>query len=210
MKPIDDEVAIVYRVAAACLAYPDDEFAADLPAFDRALAGLRHPGAALLREFLGVSAELGPDARTAAYVDTFDFANRHSLYLTWWTDGDTRNRGAALVRFKDRYRAEGFDFDDDELPDFLPAVLEFSALARTGALLLEYRPALELLRIALRERRDPFAAVLSAVCATLPGAGPADRAQARALARSGPPRETVGLEPYGHLGLLPLLTGDQR
>ncbi|MEV6275275.1 nitrate reductase molybdenum cofactor assembly chaperone [Nocardia sp. NPDC051832] len=210
MTRIDDEVAIIYRVAAACLAYPDAEFHADIPRFDAALARLRHATAPILREFLSTTAELSPDQRTAAYVETFDFTNRHSLYLTWWSDGDTRNRGAALVRFKDRYRAHGFDFDDGELPDFLPAVLEFSALARTGAVLLEHRPALELLRIALGDKGNDYAAVLTAVCATLPGSSPKDRAAARAMARLGPPRETVGLEPYGHLGMLPLLTGDPR
>ncbi|WP_194819734.1 nitrate reductase molybdenum cofactor assembly chaperone [Nocardia sp. XZ_19_385] len=210
MKRISDDIAIVYRVAAACLAYPDAEFRTDIAEFDRALGPVRHPAAARLREFLGATAQLGDDQRTAAYVDTFDFTNRHSLYLTWWTDGDTRNRGQALVRFKDRYRAHGFDFDGDELPDYLPAVLEFSALARTDALLLEHRPALELLRIALSEKDNAFAPVLTGLCETLPGPSPTDRAQARAMARSGPPRETVGLEPYGHLGMLPLLTGDPR
>ncbi|MFC9897487.1 nitrate reductase molybdenum cofactor assembly chaperone [Nocardia sp. NPDC127579] len=207
---MNDEIALVYRAAAACLAYPDAEFDADIPLFDSALARVRHPGARLLREFLSTAAELDLDRRATAYVDTFDFTNRHSLYLTWWTDGDTRNRGAALVRFKDYYRARGFDFGGDELPDFLPAVLEFSALARTTALLLEHRPALELLRIALRDKDNAYAAVLAGICATLPGPSPRDRAAARAMARGGPPRESVGLEPYGHLAMLPLLTGDRR
>ncbi|MEV0251222.1 nitrate reductase molybdenum cofactor assembly chaperone [Nocardia sp. NPDC050712] len=210
MTRVHDEAAIVYRVAAACLAYPDAEFISDIPELDGALASSKHAAARSVREFFAATAQLAPEQRTSAYVDTFDFTNRHSLYLTWWTDGDTRNRGTALVGFKDRYRAHGFDFDDAELPDFLPAVLEFSALARTDALLLEHRPALELLRLALGDQGNAYAAVLTGVCATLPGASPKDRAAARAMARGGPPRETVGLEPYGHLGMLPLLTGDQR
>jgi nitrate reductase delta subunit len=47
------------------------------------------------------------------------------------------------------------------------------------------------------------------VCAALPGASPADRAQALAMARGGRPHEDVGLSPYGHLRLLPVLTGDR-
>ncbi|MVU82378.1 nitrate reductase molybdenum cofactor assembly chaperone [Nocardia sp. ET3-3] len=210
MSGISDEVAVVYRIAAACLAYPGDEFNAALAAFDTITASMRHPAAGPLREFLTGTMSLSEAAHTTLYVDTFDFTNKHSLYLSWWTDGDTRNRGAALVGFKDHYRAHGFDFDDSELPDFLPAVLEFSALSRTNALLIEHRPALELLRIALAEKDNAYAQVLAAVCATLPGASPKDRAAARAMARSGPPRESVGLEPYGHLGMLPLLTGDRR
>ncbi|GAB2530185.1 nitrate reductase molybdenum cofactor assembly chaperone [Nocardia heshunensis] len=210
MTPISDEIAVVYRIAAACLAYPGDEFNESLQGFDTIAAALRHPASGPLREFLTWTTRLSEAAHTTAYVETFDFTNRHSLYLTWWTDGDTRNRGMGLVRFKEHYRAHGFDFDDSELPDFLPAVLEFSALSRTNTLLSEHRPALELLRIALAEKNNEYALVLAAVCATLPGASPKDRAQAKAMARSGPPRETVGLEPYGHLGMLPLLTGDRR
>ena len=47
-------------------------------------------------------------------------------------------------------------------------------------------------------RRGMFkgSAVLQAVCETLPGVSPADRQAALALARSGPPREAVGLDPY--------------
>ena len=39
-------------------------------------------------------------------------------------------------------------------------------------------------------------ACVAAVCATLPGASPADRAAVRRWSAAGPPTETVGLEPY--------------
>jgi nitrate reductase delta subunit len=101
----------------------------------------------------------------------------------------------ALVRFKEVYREHGLEFSGAELPDFLPAVLEFSAQAGT-VLLREHRSGLELLRIALTDHGTPYAQVLDAICATLPGPSPKDRAEALALARSGPPREEVGLEPF--------------
>ncbi|KOG85650.1 hypothetical protein ADK38_35490, partial [Streptomyces varsoviensis] len=83
-------------------------------------------------------------------------------------------------------------------PDFLPAVLEFAARCpRSGlALLGEHRPALDLLRQALEAYRSPYADVLRAVRDTLPPAVPADRATARALARTGPPGENVGLDVF--------------
>lgn len=194
--------AIVYQVAARCLAYPDEAFLAELPRLRAALDEVSHRAARPLRAFTDSPVD------AAHYVETFDFSKRHSLYLSWWTDGDTRRRGEALVRFKEVYRAHGLEFEHDELPDFLPVVLEFTALTGSDALLREHRPALELLRFALGD--DPYALVLEAVCATLPGPSPKDQAEARALARNGPARENVGLEPYGHLGLLPVLTGDQR
>jgi nitrate reductase delta subunit len=87
-------------------------------------------------------------------------------------------------------------------------VLEFAACAdaESGlALLQEYRASIELLRIALQEKQSPYAAAAVAVCATLPGESPVDRAAVMAMVgMSGPhPTETVGLEPYDPR-LLPL------
>lgn len=194
--------AVVRQVAARCLGYPDDGFFAALPLLRRAL-----PGGHALHGFLDHAAGTGPAALAAHYVEVFDFKARRCLYLTWWTDGDTRRRGMAMVRFKEVYRAHGMQLTDEELPDFLPAVLEFTAATGDEALLRAHRPAVELLRLSLADHGTPYAAVLTAVCATLPGPSPKDRAAALALARSGPPREDVGLEPYGQLphGLLPLV-----
>ncbi|MEP6648853.1 MAG: hypothetical protein ABJA74_02940 [Lapillicoccus sp.] len=61
-----------------------------------------------------------------------------------------------------------------------------------------------MLRIALQEKQSPYAAAVAAVCATLPGESPADRAAVQAMAGApGPPAESVGLEPYDPR-LLPL------
>jgi nitrate reductase delta subunit len=208
-SPVPYETAVLYQAAARLLVYPDQMLVDQLPLLRAALATGGNPSRLLLPL---VDHLTGPElpALATEYVRTFDFTSRHCLHLTWWTDGDTRRRGAALVRFKERYRAHGLEPTDapgdDDLPDFLPVVLEFSAFARTDVLLREHRPALELLRLALTESGTPYARALEAVCATLPGASPADRAQAMAMARNGPPTEDVGLTPYGHLGLLPVLT----
>ncbi|MEU6125417.1 nitrate reductase molybdenum cofactor assembly chaperone [Streptomyces sp. NPDC047123] len=184
--------AVLYQAAALCLAYPDDEFRARLPL-------IRAAAPAGLDGFLDHAERTDARELAAHYVQVFDFKNRHSLYLSWWRDGDTRRRGMALVRFKEVYREHGLEFTGEELPDFLPAVLEFSAQAGPE-LLTEHRSGLELLRIALTDFGTPYAAVIEAVCSTLPGPSPKDRAQALALARSGPPREDVGLQPFALIG----------
>ncbi|MCF2533774.1 nitrate reductase molybdenum cofactor assembly chaperone [Yinghuangia soli] len=202
-----EDEALLHQAAACLLGYPDDAFAAQLPLVRAALADVKGPGADRLRSFADHAAGTPTAELAEHYVQVFDFA-RAGLYLSWWTDGDTRRRGQSLVRFKEHYRAHGFEFaaGAEELPDYLPVVLEFSAAARTAGLLAAHRPALELLRLALVDADTPYRLVLDGVCATLPGPSPKDRAEARALIRSGPPSEDVGLEPYGHLGLLPLLT----
>ena len=129
----------------------------------------------------------------------FDLSKRHALYLSYWTDGDTRRRGMVLVDFLQRYRDAGLDLGDTgELPDHLPLVLEFARHRpdEGAALLQEYRASLELIRLALADRGSPYSGVVAAVCATLPGRSPADRQQAMAMAAAGPPTESVGLDPY--------------
>ncbi|GAA5019027.1 nitrate reductase molybdenum cofactor assembly chaperone [Kitasatospora paranensis] len=208
MSGTDRDRAVLYQAAAHCLVYPDAEFLARLPLVRAAVDGLAGRAAGLLRPFLAYAAATPPADLAAHYVQVFDFRNRHCLHLSWWRDGDTRRRGSSLVRFKEAYRAHGLEFDGRELPDFLPAVLEFGAATGCTDLLTEHRAGLELLRLALAEADTPYAGVPAAVCATLPGPSPRDRAEARALARGGPPREEVGMEPYGRPGLLPVLNGE--
>ncbi|MCX2183538.1 nitrate reductase molybdenum cofactor assembly chaperone [Streptomyces sp. SKN60] len=189
--------AVVRLVAARCLAYPDERLYAELPLLRGALEGVRGGGG--LAAFLDHAERTAPLELAAHYTDTFDTHNRRCLYLTWWTDGDTRRRGLSLVRIKGVYRDHGLEFDSDELPDFLPAALEFAARHEEPgtALLQEHRAGLELLRLALAGVDTPYTGVLEAVCGTLPGPSPQTKEEAKALARSGPPRELVGLEPFG-------------
>ena len=151
--------AVLYQAAALCLTYPGDDFRARLP--------LLREAAPQLREFVDHAAVTPAQELAAHYVQVFD-SNRHSLYLSWWQDGDTRRRGMSLVRFKDVYRAAGLEFTGEELPDFLPAVLEFAARTGDLGLLTEHRDGLEQLRSRLTDFGTPYASVLDAVCAALP------------------------------------------
>ncbi|MER7194210.1 nitrate reductase molybdenum cofactor assembly chaperone [Streptomyces flaveolus] len=153
---------VLYQAAALCLTYPDDDFRARLP--------LLREAAPQLREFTDHAAVTPQGALQAHYVEVFDFKNRHSLYLSWWSDGDTRRRGMSLVRFKELYRAHGLEFTGEELPDFLPAVLEFTSRTGDAGLLVEHRDALGELHSRLAAAGTPYACVLAAVCATLPPA----------------------------------------
>lgn len=195
--------ALVRLVAGEVLQYPGDHFHDELPRLRAALAGAPAEPAALLGAFFDHAGRLTPVELCAAYTGTFDTRNRRCLYLTWWVDGDTRRRGLSLVRLKRIYRDFGLEFAGEELPDFLPVALEFAALREDAGteLLQEHRAGLELLRLALTEADSPYARVLEAVCTTLPGPSPATKAEAKALARNGPPQELVGagsaLEPFG-------------
>ena len=66
------------------------------------------------------------------YVETIDLHKRSGLYLTFYSDGDKRERGSALLRLKQLYRAAGLPLEGTELPDYLPVMLEFAAAAPRG------------------------------------------------------------------------------
>ena len=194
--------AVVCQAASVLLRYPDEDVRDRVPLVTGAVTALP-PGAArsALTRFLEHLADTSPRDLAEHYVATFDRRRRCCLYLTWWTDGETRRRGQALATLKDRYRRSCLELGGNELPDYLPVVLEYAAigdLADGLALLQEHRAGIELLRLALRDAGSPYTAVVEAVCALLPGPSPQDRAAAQRLARSGPPQETVGLElePY--------------
>lgn len=192
---------VTYQVASWCLGYPDPELVDRLPMLRAALAEQRDSEPTqMLRGVLDHIARTPLDTLTRHYVEVFDLSRKHALYLSYWTDGDTRRRGEVLGKFKQRYRDSGFLVQTGgELPDFLPMVLEYAALVDPDdgfELLQAYRPSLELLRIALQERETPYADAVVAVCETLPGASPADRSAVMRMAGAGPPTESVGLEPY--------------
>jgi nitrate reductase delta subunit len=203
--------ALVLQAASVCLRHPDAEFHAVLPAVRDALArtGRRERrAAALLDGFLEWARAAGEEA-AGHYAEVFDFRNRRSLHMSWWTDGDTRRRGETLVGFLRAYRRAGWEFTADELPDFLPALLEFGArLAAEGrareadALLAAQRPAVLRLREQLHACGTPYAAVLDAVGLVLPGR--AGRPVPAGAEQGPPPVETVGI---GGAGFGPYGTG---
>ncbi|SHN47016.1 nitrate reductase molybdenum cofactor assembly chaperone [Cryptosporangium aurantiacum] len=194
------QVATVRQVASLLLDYPDEQLVARVPLLRAALDSLPARLADPLRRVVD-HVEAGPlVVLQTAYVETFDLRRRCCLYLTYYRYGDTRKRGMALLRFKHLYSRAGLVLDHGELPDHLCVVLEFAATGdahRAEILLQEHRAGLELIRLSLEERGSPYADVLRAVCATLPPVRADDREAALALARSGPPTEEVGLDPYG-------------
>lgn len=192
--------ALIHRIVAFVLDYPDEELIARLPQLYAATATLGEPVAGRLHALLDHLGSTPLGELTADYVATFDLRRRCCLYLTYYAYGDTRKRGVALLTFKQAYRRGGLELAAQELPDHLCVLLEFAATtdAEVGTrLLLEHRAGLELLRLALVDAHSPYADALVAVSATLPPlAGPEREAVAR-LAAEGPPGEDVGLEPFG-------------
>lgn len=205
----DRQKRLVWRISGLLLDYPGEETLALVAQLRAEAAALPAPAGPALVAFLDDLAAVPPMDLARSYVETFDLKRRHCLHLTYFAYGDTRKRGMALLRFKHAYRESGAELGESELPDHLPVLLEFAATVDPTAgrrLLMEYLPALELLRRALREAATAHALLLDAVLATLPPLAPADLRRVAELAAQGPPDEEVGLEPFGD----PALMGERR
>jgi nitrate reductase delta subunit len=202
------EARAVYRLCSLLLQYPDEELRGAREELRGAVDDLHgSPAAESLGSFLDWWERTGPLEIAQHYVETIDLHKRSGLYLTFYSDGDKRERGSALLRLKRLYRAAGLPLEGTgELPDYLPVMLEFAAEAPEGrgeVVLREHRAALELVRLSLRDLDSPYAELLDAVCETLGAASAAERALAGRLAASGPPQELVGLEPFAPPEVMP-------
>jgi nitrate reductase delta subunit len=187
-----------YKIASLLLQYPSAALFDGLDHLDT-VATTVSPRASRngFARFLGWLRATPPNDVAQHYVATFDLQRRCALYLTYYRYGDTRKRGMSMLAIKTAYRTAGFTPTDDELPDYLPLVLDFAALSPRGVSLLRaHRGDLELLRRALRQAGTPYADVLDAVCAQLPRLGRRDLSLVDRAWTDGPPKEDVGLEPF--------------
>jgi nitrate reductase delta subunit len=190
---------LVWQSASLLLAYPDDQRTERLDTVDALLAPLTGRAAELLALTATQARASDPLRAAADYVETFDLQRRSTMYLTYWTAGDTRNRGSEMLAFAQAYREADVEPPSGEAPDFLPVVLEFAATVDPEAgrrLLTEHRVPIDVLCKALTEMDSPYAHAVAAVCETLPAATDQDMQRARHLAQAGPPAEAVGLQPF--------------
>ena len=192
-----------YKLASVLLQYPTGALFDGLGELDAAARSGPRAARGHLAAFLAWLRATPPREVAEHYVETFDLRRRSALYLTYYRHGDTRRRGMALLAFKTAYRAAGLAPAGTELPDYLPVVLDFAAVAPGGEdLLRRHRADLELLRRALHEAGTPYARVVDAVCAQLPRLARRDLLRVRAAEQQGPPAEDVGLEPFAPPGYL--------
>lgn len=198
--------AIVYQAANLLLCYPTEELVGRLDLLRTALedTGLAHH----FHPWMDQLASKPLSELQSNYIQEFDLSRRHSLHLSYWSCGDTRQRGMELLGYKDTFKASGVDLTGNgELPDYLPAILEFAACIDENAgfdLLERHRAEIEMLRISVTDDNLAQAGVLTAVCATLPGTSPVTRDDARAMLKATENPESVGLT---FLTMLPTRTG---
>lgn len=186
-----------WKLASVLLQYPSASLFSGLDVLDAAARATPRTSREPFAGFLAWLRATSPTEVAQHYVETFDLRRRCALYLTYYRFGDTRRRGMAMIAFKTAYRVAGFVPSEDELPDYLPMVLDFAALSARGeGLLVSHRGDLELLRRALEREESPYVSLVQAVQAQLPSLGRREVAQVARAWTDGPPEEEVGLEPF--------------
>lgn len=121
----------------------------------------------------------------AAYSELFDRSRALSLHIFEHVHGDNRDRGQAMIDLGQHYIDHGFIMAQAELPDYLPAFLEFLSCIEPGQArewLAEPAHVLAALAERLDARSSPYAAIFHALL-TLPEARPDPEAIAELRAR---------------------------
>ena len=202
-EPLDaEERALVHMAASLLLDYPNAERKANFERIRAACQNLPQVIREDFERFFEAIESMSDRELEAHFTSTFDLKRKCCPYLSYYSNGDTRNRGMALVRFVETYREAGWELEENELPDYLPLVLEFAAKSRTDAsveLLAAHQDGIEVLRTALETFESPYAHVVAAVCRSLPEISEATRESYRSLVSQGPPTELVGLSFLGNL-----------
>lgn len=119
---------IIFKAFSALLSYPTDEMRAALPEIADIVRTSPLVGPERQAELLALIDELGQGDLISAeqrYVDLFDRGRALSLSLFEHLHGDSRDRGSAMVDLMGMYEKGGFELCSQELPDYLPVVLEY-------------------------------------------------------------------------------------
>jgi len=121
---------LIYQLLSALLEYPDQELKDCLAEIETALdddPDVSDAEGQAIRQFLAWMGETGLTPLQAAYVQTFDLTPENSLHLTHHLFGEEKGRGPALIDLSEYYKSYGVEVQGNELPDFLPLMLEFSS-----------------------------------------------------------------------------------
>ncbi len=178
------------KLLAALLSYPSAELLEALPEIAEDLnkemslrATTQHALTALVAE-LKQEDLLGSQAR---YVAQFDLTRSTSLHLFEHIHGDSRDRGQAMVDLKALYARGGMLLSANELPDFLPALLEYLSTrpqTEIGDILGDCEHIVRAIGERLAEGDSPYRAIFAALL-DLQGAAPlASRTLAAEIERS--------------------------
>lgn len=157
------------KLLAVLLGYPTRELVEALPEIARRLTedGALRP--ATQDALAGLLAELRREDLLdlqERYVARFDTGRATSLHLFEHVHGDSRDRGQAMVDLNAVYQRAGYNLAGSELPDYLPALLEYLSTRpqkEARELLADCAHIVRAVGERLAERGSRYAAVFAAL-----------------------------------------------
>ena len=157
------------RVLAALLGYPDSRLRGHVLEMRELLRDEHAISPSRLYELDALMQTLlrtDPLDLEADYVALFDRGRATSLHLFEHVHGDSRDRGPAMIDLGQTYEKAGLILAEGELPDYLPAVLEFVSTQpprEARAFLGEMAHIFNAIFGALVHRDSAYASVLGAL-----------------------------------------------
>lgn len=158
-----------YKILSLLLSYPCKDLQKFLPEAEQELrdeALLTQDKIAGVANFCQIHSLKDLTDWQADYVQLFDYSRSVSLHLFEHVKGDSKDRGQAMVDLMEFYSKNGMKLESKELPDYIPAFLEFlSTLTppKSAELLAETVNIMERIRIALNEKDNPYASLFLAI-----------------------------------------------
>lgn len=161
--------SITLRVLARLLSYPNAALKSDLADMQSAVHAEQALGKDRLTEIDALTKHLAhSDALEleGEFVELFDRGHATSLHLFEHVHGDSRERGPAMIDLVQTYEKAGLFLGPDEMPDYLPVVLEFVSTQppkEARAFLAEMAHIFNAIFSALQQRQSAYASVLGAL-----------------------------------------------
>ncbi|MBQ7197652.1 MAG: nitrate reductase molybdenum cofactor assembly chaperone [Selenomonadaceae bacterium] len=161
-----EEYQVTLKIAAYLLGYPNDEWRENFSEYRAAIDEIKTPQIKnALTDLFNYVEKLGAKDYETLYVRSFDFSQNTNLYLTTHDRTDFGKQAQELHEYKSLFLENGFDLNN-ELPDYLPAILELAATvpAQNAKKILDAaKSKIELLRDRFIEAKLAHAFLLDAV-----------------------------------------------
>lgn len=158
-----------FKALGALLAYPEAQLIAALDEIEQVIVAedlLPKAEIAGLRRLTDTLRHNDLMALQEHYVELFDRVRSLSLHLFEHVHGESRDRGQAMVDLAALYAKQGLTLANNELPDFLPAFLEYLSVLPYKQAVTQLEDTVRILdgiAARLAKRGSHYAAVFNAL-----------------------------------------------
>ena len=161
-----DEYKKILRIAAYLLEYPDEAWRSEFDEYRQAASELSNAQVRdVFKDYFDYVEQVGAKEYEQQYVRRVDFSQNTNLYLTTHNRTDFGKQSTEMNDFKQLFLENGYDLRN-ELPDYLPALLELAATVERDAarkIFATARSKIELLRERFIEAKLPQVFLLDVV-----------------------------------------------